>query len=135
MKLCYLPINEKSLIRQVVLSGDVHDDPRPVSFPCSVCKKPVATTYRAVECDSYHQWCYYWQKIRQCFFIKLQTYAQLKPRLPVDMPTMFKQSTSIKRATTTTGNRWAQKTWEPILTAKRKEKSLKSRTYQHRWTP
>ena len=34
-----------SSIRQIVLSGDVHVDPGPVRFPCSVCKKPVATTH------------------------------------------------------------------------------------------
>ena len=83
--LCFFPSNfhacrscatyqlmKESSIRQVVLSGDIHVDPGPVRFLCSVCKEPVAATHRAAECDSCHQWCHIG---RRCFLRKLQTYA------------------------------------------------------------
>ena len=36
----------------------------PVKNPCSVCTKPVATTHRAVECDSCLKWCHIGRKCR-----------------------------------------------------------------------
>ena len=65
---------KESSKRQVVLSGDVHVDPGPVRFPCSVCKKPVAATHRAVECDSCHQWCHI---VRRCSNVSLENYKHM----------------------------------------------------------
>ena len=57
----------------VILAGDIHCNPGPVRFPCGVCKKPVATNHRALECEG----CQYWVHIK-CGGITPKEYEQFQ---------------------------------------------------------
>ena len=38
------------------LCGDIETNPGPVKHPCQVCKRPVAKSHRAMECDDCQKW-------------------------------------------------------------------------------
>eukprot|EP00794_Sanderia_malayensis_P004136 gene4136-4689_t len=60
---------------QLLLAGDVHKNPGPVRNPCSVCNKPVASTHRALSCDSCKKSCHIG---KNCGNIKPDLYIQMK---------------------------------------------------------
>ena len=47
------------LVMALLLSGDVQRNPGPVKFPCLECRKPVAKTHYALQCDQCDQWVHY----------------------------------------------------------------------------
>lgn len=44
------------LIITILLCGDVHPNPGPVTYPCIVCSSPVANNHHALCCDSCDKW-------------------------------------------------------------------------------
>ena len=53
------PPHQNLLVMALLLSGDVQQNPGPVKFPCRECKKPVAKTHYALQCDQCDQWVHY----------------------------------------------------------------------------
>eukprot|EP00112_Aurelia_sp_Birch-Aquarium-sp1_P013646 Seg2901.1 transcript_id=Seg2901.1/GoldUCD/mRNA.D3Y31 product="hypothetical protein" protein_id=Seg2901.1/GoldUCD/D3Y31 len=60
---------------RILLSGDIHQNPGPVRNPCSVCKRAVASTHRALKCNTCNKKCHI---RRKCGNIKPAAYLQLK---------------------------------------------------------
>jgi hypothetical protein len=40
----------------ITLSGDIHQNPGPIKFPCSICSKPVKSNQAALQCDQCETW-------------------------------------------------------------------------------
>ena len=57
----------------LVLSGDIHSNPGPSSYPCAVCGASVTDEHEALECDNCHLWTH-------CFCCEVSTeeYRQLE---------------------------------------------------------
>ena len=53
------PPHRNLLLMALLLSGDVQRNPGPVKFPCLECKRPVAKTHYALQCDQCDQWVHY----------------------------------------------------------------------------
>jgi hypothetical protein len=54
----------ESTVKKLVLSGDIELNPGPVTNPCSVCERSVASKHRAIQCDSCEKWCHIGTKYR-----------------------------------------------------------------------
>ena len=42
-----------SLLNLILLSGDIHQNPGPIKYPCAICNKPVAKNQHALQCDAW----------------------------------------------------------------------------------
>ena len=40
----------------LTLSGDIHQNPGPTRFPCTICERAVKTNQRAIQCDECKFW-------------------------------------------------------------------------------
>ena len=45
-----------SLLNLILLSGDIHQNPEPIKYPCAICNKPVAKNQHALQCDECDAW-------------------------------------------------------------------------------
>jgi hypothetical protein len=46
-----------SIIRILLLSGDISTNPGPVKYPCGKCSKPVKRNQRGIYCEDCTYWC------------------------------------------------------------------------------
>ena len=57
------------------MAGDIALNPRPVSFLCQVCSRPVTRVQRGLECDTFRQWTH-----AKCASVDIQQYCDLQLR-------------------------------------------------------
>ena len=60
------------LFLYILLSGDVHQNPGPLKFPCINCRKPVKSNQRGIQCD----FCDLWVHLK-CSPLTIQQYDKL----------------------------------------------------------
>ena len=61
-----------SIIRILLLSGDISTNPGPVKYPCGKCSKPVKRNQRGIYCED----CTYWYHIK-CIDLPIDEYQRL----------------------------------------------------------
>jgi hypothetical protein len=61
-----------SIIRILLLSGDISTNPGPVRYPCGKCSKPVKRNQRGIYCED----CTYWYHIK-CIDLPKDEYQRL----------------------------------------------------------
>ncbi len=57
----------------LILSGDIHQNPGPTRFPCTICERAVKTNQRAILCDT----CNFWTHCK-CHGMSLEEYGVLQ---------------------------------------------------------
>ena len=43
------------LVLSILLSGDIHINPGPIKYPCTLCQKSVRSNQKAIQCDFCHR--------------------------------------------------------------------------------
>ena len=68
------PIQRKLILQLLlILSGDIHQHPDPVKYPCGICSRPVASNHRALQCGNCDFWCHI-----KCVKVSPSQYEKMK---------------------------------------------------------